>query len=248
MLTYMFVRALFGTLQIVMQAAPDDVTAGMLANPVPELEALRVSPPLASLTSQAVGQAGGVVVPNVISRHYDLVVTFSGIAALTAAQKQSLSLEVDVFYPLKTAPGSWEKPFTVSWHGLASTNEKNKGVAAVEQPPLQPAPHCLSRNRGCFGNNTDIKSKDLFDLPLPAGTTDVQGVSACTAACAKRPADCGAWVYVSSRGEMTGPRCALKGLEYCPPISHVREARNRLCFLLTRGCCWGGIPSVRWRT
>lgn len=221
---------------LITAAAPDDVTAGMLANPVPELEALRASPPLASLTAQPVGQAGGVVLSKVISRHYDLVVTFAGLAALTAAQKQALSLEVDVFHPLKTAPGPWSKPFTVRWSGMG-TNPDGERSKDANHPAAQPAPHCLSRQRGCFGNNTDIESKDLFDMPLPASTTDEQGIAACTAACAKRPEDCGAWVFVSSRGNMTGPRCALKGLDYCPPIAHANTISDSMPNVDTNKSC-----------
>ena len=41
-----------------------------------------------------------------------------------------------------------------------------------------------------------------------------------TAACAKDPTTCAAWVYVSDRGAMKGPRCALKGKNFCPPVAH----------------------------
>ena len=53
--------------------APPPIQA-MLAYPVPELTALRKSPPLASITAGAVGGAGGLLVPGVTTRHYDVQV------------------------------------------------------------------------------------------------------------------------------------------------------------------------------
>lgn len=44
-------------------AAPDDITNTMLANPVDELESLRMYPPLANFSNQSVGGTSGFIVP-----------------------------------------------------------------------------------------------------------------------------------------------------------------------------------------
>ena len=111
-------------------------------------------------------------------------------------------------------------------------------VAGVEPPP-----HCLSKSRGCFGNNTDIPGGNLpgGGIRLPSGTTDQQGIAACTAACGNL-STCAAWVYVANRGAMNGPRCAFKGRDYCPPIQHANTITGTLPGKETNATCGGPKP------
>ena len=102
---------------VISPAAADDATNAMLAYPVAELTALRALPPLANLTAQSVG-GGDCLLLNVSTRHLDAVVTFRGLAALTAAELAQLSLVVVVFAPLVPAPGGW-KGENVTWSGAA---------------------------------------------------------------------------------------------------------------------------------
>ena len=209
---------------LITPAAPDDVTTAIIAYPVPELAALRKSPPLASIKAAAVGAAGGMLVPGVTTRHYDVLVSFKGLAGLSAADREALALVVDVFAPLSSPGGaSWNRASSQVWNAIPSTGASSGSSTAA----IAAAPHCLSRSRGCFGNNTDIESKDIGGKPLPAGTTDEQGITACTAACIAHPG-CAAWVYVSNRGLMNGPRCAFKGEDYCPPIAHANTISDAL--------------------
>ena len=61
-------------------------------------------------------------------------------------------------------------------------------------------------------NNSNIPHGDIHGFSLPAGTTDEQGIAACTKYCEGSTA-CSAWVYV--RPSRNGPRCAIKGNEAC---------------------------------
>ena len=187
---------------LITQAAADDATAGLVGYPVPELAALRASPPLASLRAQSPGAAGGLLVSGVTSRHYDAVVTFRGLASLPAADRAALSLTVDVFAPLSSSPGRWNRATSLTW-------------AAAPAAPAAP--------NVTYGNNTDIQSRDVGGVTLPEGTTDEQGVAACTEHCAQL-AGCAAWVFVSARCPPPcgsgHPRCALKGHDFCPPTPH----------------------------
>ena len=179
-------------------AEPDDVTNTMLGNPVEELAALRVEPPLAKVTGQALGEGGFAVAGLNNARHYDAVVTFHGLKALTDEQLGQLSLQVHVFAPQTGASAAIQ-----SW----------SGAAALE----------LAAPTAAFGNNTDIQSADLpgAGVRLPPNTTDEEGVKACTAACLKL-STCAAWVYCTERFQGDDrPRCALKGKDFCPPIPHL---------------------------
>ena len=102
-------------------AAADDVTNAMLANPVAELALLRLYPPLANLTGQSVGVGGGggggLSLNVSTTRHFDAVVTFRGLAALTDAEKAQLALLVVVFAPLAPSPG-WSGS-NVTWGGVS---------------------------------------------------------------------------------------------------------------------------------
>ena len=82
-------------------------------------------------------------------------------------------------------------------------------VAALSAPP---PPGWRVRN------STNLRYGDGrgLDFGLPPGTTDAQGIAACTEHCA-REAACAAWVYVRS----PRPRCALKGHRtgWCGPVN-----------------------------
>ena len=109
---------------ITQNPATDDATTLMLSNPVTEIESLRVQPALARLTGQALAKP--FVVPGVTTRHYDAVVTFRGLSALSEAELGALSVGVGIFAPTNgNSSSGWRAP-TISWVGT------EVGAAAVD--------------------------------------------------------------------------------------------------------------------
>lgn len=207
-------------------AAPDDITNTMVANPVAELAALRVQPPLANMHAVNISSGGGkrgVIVPGVSGRsHYDALVTFKGLSTLSHAELEALTLQIHVFAP-ETPPGSTnatggdnddpDDPSPIqSWQGPKAAAAAGGGGGGGSAPPYQ--------------NNTDIQSADLRGFNLPNGTTDEEGIAACTAGCLNTTG-CAAWVYCTVRFG-SPPRCALKGESFACPIAHANTIAGTL--------------------
>ena len=125
-------------------AKPDDITNAMLANPVAELTALRVQPPLANLHAVNISSGGrGAIVPEVLARHYDSIITFKGLQMLSRAELEALSLQIHIFAPVsRNGSDDHDDPAPIqSWYGPTAAPARGD----IPEPP---------------SNTTGIKSND----------------------------------------------------------------------------------------
>eukprot|EP00937_MAST-01D_sp_MAST-1D-sp2_P007582 g7582.t1 len=93
--------------RVLSTAPPDDASTALVLQPAAELAALREPTPLFRARGLPAGAAAAALrASNASSRHFDFVVTFRGLGALTAAQLAGARFAVTAFEPATVAT-SW---------------------------------------------------------------------------------------------------------------------------------------------
>ena len=130
----------------------------------------------------------------------------NGSAVVVLPLPEGTGAAVDVEIEVSLPPAASAPGFSFGVRVFASRQPYDDDRMTMEQPP----PSRILNGTNFRGGNVGIH-------PLPAGTPDAAGHTACDELCGAR-SDCTAWVLVKAgKSGPTGkqPECALKGRSYC---------------------------------
>eukprot|EP00041_Stephanoeca_diplocostata_P023691 m.587633 g.587633 ORF g.587633 m.587633 type:complete len:687 (+) comp22355_c0_seq1:40-2100(+) len=225
-----------------MQSVPREITYdtaldALIINPVAEVAGLRTG--LIKQVSAVAVPPVPKVVPGAKGTTLDVTVNFT---CNTTAQRENALAPVTCGAAIRlrtTESGSGY--FQVGFQGTTNSPGQAVDVIVSMEETLQdtstvPAMRVRGPTDYTVSNNTNFPKGDIRDVSLPPGTSGATGVALCEQHC-DNTSGCHAWVFVEE-GHENGPRCALKGSNYCAPSADdncagCRDSSTMKCFCIS---------------